>query len=229
MKFDHESLQFRVQARARSQRSRFHTPRCLTTVALFVAVGCGSSSRPEPHEANPSPPQVQAPAPVATPAPATPTAPPAVRRSPQIVDIEVPKLRARVNDQAQVLSKPEAARLEAKLTAHERATGQQFALLTLRGLNGVSVENFGFTVANHWKLGRKGHDDGLLVLVGINERQVDIEVGTGLESAIPDHVAASVIQDQIAPAFRAQDYASGLNAAFDRLIAAAAPAKPSQQ
>jgi uncharacterized protein len=137
----------------------------------------------------------------------------------------VPELRARVNDHAKLLSIPEVNALEAKLAAHEKATGQQFALLTWQDLRGVKVEDFGYTVANHWRLGRAEHDDGLLLVVAVNQRQVDLELGKGLESAISSELSRSVVHD-LSPAFRAEQYAAGLDKAFDQLIAAATPAKP---
>jgi uncharacterized protein len=191
-------------------------------------MGCHGPVESAPRKSDPAPASVATPASATTPA-AEPqpsaAAPPSARRRLQLIDAAVPELRARVTDRAELLSAAEATQLEAKLAAHERATGQQFALLTVRDLEGASAENYGFTVLNTWKLGRKEYNDGLLVLISRDDRKVDIEIGTGLESAIPDQIAASVIRDQIAPAFRDRNYAAGLNAAFDRLISLAAPSK----
>jgi uncharacterized protein len=187
-------------------------------VALLIAA---CSSKPPKESAAPSPP----PAPAAARLPAAP-APESSRHRPKLADITVPKLTARVNDYAKLLPQSDVTRLEQKLAEHERATGQQFALLIVPGLNGVDVADFGFTVLQHWKLGRKDYNDGLLVLVAPAERTVDIEVGTGLEPLISDALAASVIREQLTPAFREQKYGAGLNDAFNRLMAAARPRTP---
>jgi uncharacterized protein len=209
-------------SRARAARRWVLARGLLVLIASTVALGCRGPVESAPAKSDPTP------APIATPAAGpqpSAAAPSSAHRKLQLIDAAVPELRARVTDRAEVLSTAEATQLEAKLAAHERATGQQFALLTVRDLEGASAENYGFTVANTWKLGRKDHKDGLLLLISLNDRKVDIQVGTGLERAIPNQIAASVIRDQIAPAFRDRNYAAGLNAAFDRLISLAAPSK----
>jgi uncharacterized protein len=148
------------------------------------------------------------------------------RRGQQLLDIAVPELRGRVNDHAKLLTSRELAALESKLAAHEKATGHQFALLTWRDLDGVDAESFAFTVANRWKLGRAGHDDGLLLFVSVKPRKIDLEVGTGLERVVSDDLSGSVIRDVLTPAFREKRYAAGLHGAFDRLIAATSPTPP---
>jgi uncharacterized protein len=131
---------------------------------------------------------------------------------------ELPALTALVNDYARVLSPERAAALEAKLADHQRKTGQQFALLTVASLDGASIEQFAIDVAEQWKLGDKKRDDGLLLVLAPNERKVRIEVGYGLEGVIPDAIAARVIRDVLTPAFKQNDYAGGLEAAFSVLI-----------
>lgn len=195
-------------------------PHTAVFALAFFAAACGSNE--------PAREPVAAAAQVAAPVPAAPAPPPAPR-APKLVDVPVPKLSARINDYANILPKSDVTRLEFKLAEHERATGQQFALLTVPTLSGVDAADFGFTVAQRWKLGRKDHDDGLLVLIALDEHQTDIEVGIGLTPVISDELAASVIREQIGPAFREQKYGAGLNDAFNRLIAAARPrdsAKP---
>jgi uncharacterized protein len=215
-------------SRPRAARRWVFARALLVLIASSVAMGCHRPVEPAPGKSDLAPAPVATPASAPTPASPQPSAaaPSSARRKLQMIDAAVPEVRARVTDRAELLSAAEATQLEAKLAAHERATGQQFALLTIRELEGVSVENYGFTVLNTWKLGREGYNDGLLVLIGVDDRKVDIEIGTGLEGAIPDQIAASVIRDQIAPAFRGRNYAAGLNAAFDRLISLAAPSKP---
>jgi uncharacterized protein len=131
---------------------------------------------------------------------------------------ELPALTARVNDYANVLPPERAAALEAKLAEHERRSGQQFALLTVASLEGAAIEQFAIDVAEQWKLGDKKRDDGLLLVLAPNERKVRIEVGYGLEGVIPDAIAARVIREVLTPAFKQNDYAGGLEAAFVVLI-----------
>ena len=134
---------------------------------------------------------------------------------------ELPALKGRVNDYANVLPPERAAALEAKLAEHERRTQQQFALLTVSSLEGDAIEPYAVDVFEQWKLGDKKRDDGLLVVLAPNDRKVRIEVGYGLEGVIPDAIAARVIRDVMTPAFRQNDYAGGVEAAFTALIATA--------
>lgn len=132
-----------------------------------------------------------------------------------------PKLEGRVNDGAALLSPAAAERLERKLDAHEKATGQQFALLTLKSLEGDVIEDFAVRVFESWKLGKKGKDDGLLLVVALDDRKMKIEVGYGLEGVITDAVASRVIRGTLSPAFKTKNYEAGIERAFDALIARA--------
>jgi uncharacterized protein len=135
--------------------------------------------------------------------------------------LEVPPLAGRVNDHAGLLAAAEAQRIEQKLAAHEQATGQQFALLTVKSLEGDPLEDFSLRVVESWKLGKKGKDDGLLLLIVPNDRKLRIETGYGLEGAIPDAFASRVIRNVLTPAFRQKQYAQGIESTFDALIARA--------
>jgi uncharacterized protein len=132
---------------------------------------------------------------------------------------DVPVLRARVNDQAAILSPEQARALESKLETHEQATGQQFVLLTVPSLEGDPIEDLSIRVVEAWKLGQKKVDDGLLLLVAPNDRKMRIEVGYGLEGEIPDAFASAVIREVLTPAFRRGAYAEGIDQAFDLLMA----------
>lgn len=148
----------------------------------------------------------------------------AIPRTPRpgrrILDVPIPELKGRVNDYAPLLSSEEARALEAKLAEHEARTGQQFALLTVERLPEASIEDFGFTVANRWKLGRACYHDGALLLIALADRKLRIDVGYGLERAIPDERAALVVQE-MTPLLRLGKYGEAANVGFDRLIAAA--------
>jgi uncharacterized protein len=134
---------------------------------------------------------------------------------------DVPPLRAHVNDYAQLLSADRAAALEARLADYEQRTKHQFALLSVASLSGDTLEGFSMRVAERWKLGHKGKDDGLILLVVPSEHKMRIEVGYGLEGVIPDAIAARVIREVLAPAFRRGDFAGGVDAAFGALMHAA--------
>jgi uncharacterized protein len=134
---------------------------------------------------------------------------------------DVPPLRAHVNDHAQLLPRERAEALEARLAAYEQRTGQQFALLTMSTLGGDPIEDFSIRAAEQWKLGRKGQDDGLILLIVPNDRAMRIEVGYGLEGAVPDAIASRVIREVLAPAFRQGDFAGGIDSAFGALMHAA--------
>lgn len=101
---------------------------------------------------------------------------------------DVPTLAAHVNDTAGMLSPDERAQLEAQLVAYEHKTGRQFALLTIDSLNGDALEDFSIRVVEAWKLGQKGKDSGLLLLVVKDDHKLRVEVGYGLEGTVTDSV-----------------------------------------
>lgn len=130
----------------------------------------------------------------------------------------VPPLTAHVNDTGNLLSPSARAELERKLSDYEQKTGHQFALLTIDSLQGDALESFSIRVVEAWKLGKKGKDDGLLLLVVNKERKLRIEVGYGLEGTITDAFSARVIRNVVVPAMRAGNAASGFDQAFTLLM-----------
>jgi uncharacterized protein len=135
---------------------------------------------------------------------------------------DVPPLAAHVNDTASMLSPDERAKLEQKLTDYEHKTGRQFALLTIDSLNGDDLEGFSIRVVEAWKLGQKGKDSGLLLLVVKNDHKLRVEVGYGLEGTVTDAFSSRVIRNILTPAMRAGSVAPGLEQAFGALMAQAA-------
>ena len=129
----------------------------------------------------------------------------------------VPPLSARVIDQTSTLSDPQKAALSSKLAALEQSTGSQIVVLLVASTQPEDIAAYGQRVADTWKIGRRDVGDGLLIVVAKDDRRVRIEVAKTLEGAIPDLAAKRVIDAQITPAFRAGDYAGGLNAAIDQL------------
>jgi uncharacterized protein len=132
--------------------------------------------------------------------------------------LAVPPLTAHVNDEADMLSPSAEKALEQKLTAYEQRTQQQFALLTVDSLDGDALEDFSIRVVEAWKLGRKGKDDGLLLLVVKRDRKLRIEVGYGLEGDVTDAFSARVIRNVLTPALRAGKAEQGIDRAFDVLM-----------
>ena len=124
-----------------------------------------------------------------------------------------------VTDAAKILSEPDAHALNEKLAAFEQRSGAQFIIYTFPTLDNEALEDFTIRCAEKWKVGNKKYDNGLILFVFIKERKLRIEVGYGLERTITDAISSRVIRQYIAPKFQAGDYAGGLNAAADALIA----------
>ena len=134
------------------------------------------------------------------------------------LSLDVPPFRGYVNDTAGLLSSAEQQALEAKLTSYQQSTQQQFTLLTIKSLEGEPIENYSVAVADKWKPGRKREDDGLIMVVAVDDRKMRIEVGYGLEGDIPDAFASAVVREVMSPAFKAGQFNAGINSAFDMLI-----------
>jgi uncharacterized protein len=133
-------------------------------------------------------------------------------------DVAVPELRARVTDLTATLTAEQSQALESRFAAFEREKGSQIAVLIVPTTQPETVEQYSIRVAERWKLGRKGVDDGVLLLVAKDDRALRIEVGYGLEGAIPDAIASRVIEEIILPRFRAGDFYGGIDAAVTKLI-----------
>jgi uncharacterized protein len=135
-----------------------------------------------------------------------------------LADVPIPELVTRVTDISHTLSPEQESALEARLAAFEKEKGSQIAVLLLPTTRPETIEQYSIRVAEKWKLGRKGIDDGILVLMATQDREVRIEVGYGLEGVIPDVIAKRVIEEIMIPRFREGDVAGGLNAGVERLI-----------
>jgi uncharacterized protein len=132
-------------------------------------------------------------------------------------EIAVPPLKARVTDLTATLTSDQRAALEQKLAALEARKGSQVAVLLVPTTQPETVEQYAIRVFDQWKLGRKGTDDGVLLLVAKNDRQLRIEVGYGLEGAIPDAIARRVIDEDIVPLFKQGNFYGGISAGTDRV------------
>jgi uncharacterized protein len=133
--------------------------------------------------------------------------------------LPVPALSGRVIDQTGVLQPGPRQALEAKLEALERERGSQVVVLVVPSTQPEDIAAYAQRVGDSWKIGRREVGDGLLIVVAVNDRRVNIQVAKALEGAIPDLAARQIISNQIAPAFRAGDYAGGLAAAVDQISA----------
>ncbi|TXF11289.1 TPM domain-containing protein [Pelomicrobium methylotrophicum] len=130
----------------------------------------------------------------------------------------VPELRARVTDLAGMLSDAQRQALAQRLAAFEKKKGSQIAVLIVPTVRPETIEQYAIRVAEQWKLGRKGVDDGVLVLVARDDRQLRIEVGYGLEGVLSDALAKRIIAEVMVPYFREGDFYGGLSAGIERII-----------
>lgn len=132
--------------------------------------------------------------------------------------LDVPPLTGRVVDLAHVLLADVAASLTRDLEAHETKTSNQVAVLILPSLEGEPLESFSHRVGTTWKLGQKGTENGVLLLVALRERKVRIEVGYGLEGTLTDLRSAHIIRQEIVPRFRAGDLPGGILAGVQAIL-----------
>jgi uncharacterized protein len=121
-----------------------------------------------------------------------------------------PALTGRVVDDAQMLSPAAEARLTQELAVLEQQTGHQLVVATLPDLQGYEIEDYGYQLLRTWGIGRKGEDDGAILIVAPNQKKVRIEVGYGLEPVLTDALSSLLIQRAILPAFKAGDMEKGV-------------------
>ncbi|WP_295639793.1 TPM domain-containing protein [uncultured Methylibium sp.] len=129
----------------------------------------------------------------------------------------VPVLSASVIDQTGTLTATQVSALEAKLAAFEREAGSQLVVLMVGTTQPEEIAAYAQRVGEAWKIGRRDVGDGLIVLMAKDDRKIRIEVAKTLEGAVPDLAARQIIERAMTPAFRAGDFAGGLNAAVDQL------------
>ena len=135
--------------------------------------------------------------------------------------LDVPYLSGHVNDTAHMLSSEAVMDLEARLTSYEDSTGNQLVLLTIPSLEGEVLEDYALRVAETWKLGQEGADNGILLLIAREERKMRIEVGYGLEPSVTDAASHYIINDVIRPLFRQGEFEAGIREGMEALMQAA--------
>jgi uncharacterized protein len=132
--------------------------------------------------------------------------------------VAIPDLSERVTDLTQSLSIADKAQIEEKLSAFEKKKGSQIAVLMVPSTKPEEIDQYSIRVVEKWKIGRKKVDDGILILVAKEDHKIRIEVGYGLEGAVPDVTAKRVISEIIAPKFKQGNFAGGLSDGIDKLI-----------
>jgi len=131
----------------------------------------------------------------------------------------VPELwNMRVHDDAHVLKQETIDRLESQLKHYEDSTSNQIAILVISSLEGESLEEYSIKVAEKWALGQKEKDNGVLLLIAVDDHKMRIEVGEGLEGVLTDAMSSRIIRNEMAPAFRRGDFDGGITAAVDGII-----------
>lgn len=154
--------------------------------------------------------------------------------APSLYALEVPPPPDQwYTDRAGLLDAVQAAGLNEKLKNFEQTSGAQFITYVFPSIENEAIEDFTIRCVERWKVGQKKYDNGLVLFVFVKEKKARIEVGYGLEGTITDAYASRVIREHLAPHFQRQDYAAGLNAAADAIIArirgGEAPVPPLQQ
>jgi uncharacterized protein len=143
-----------------------------------------------------------------------------------------PPPTAYFNDYAGLVSAADAQRLDAKLRQFAKETSTQVVVTVFPDLPSPSLEDFTVRTAESWRVGRKDWDNGAVLFVFVNDRKMRIETGYGLEGALPDQLAGRILDNEVRPRFRAGDWAGGLEAGIDGILAAtrgeyqAPPTKP---
>lgn len=130
----------------------------------------------------------------------------------------IPLLTGHVVDRAGLLSASQAETLASRLRAFEQQHGSQLVVLIVPTVQPESIEQYSMRVFEAWKIGRKQTNDGILILVSVNDRKLRIDTGYGLEGAIPDAIAKRIVADTMAPRFRAGEPYAGLFAGVEQII-----------
>lgn len=131
--------------------------------------------------------------------------------------INIPQYSGRVNDFAQVFSPIFTSSLEQKILQVESQTTDQIAIVTVNNLQGTTIEDFAEQLFKAWGIGQKGKDNGILLLISVEDRKVRMEVGYGLEPIITDGRAGEIIRNQITPELKKGDYEAGVLAGVDKI------------
>ena len=130
----------------------------------------------------------------------------------------LPKPAGRITDLANIIDSATESELDSRLNELERTTSSEVAVVTVPSLDGVAVEDYAVRLFKEWGIGQAKTDNGVLVLVAPNEREMRIEVGYGLEGVLPDGLAGQIIRENFTPRFRDNDYSGGIRDGVGRVI-----------
>lgn len=133
-------------------------------------------------------------------------------------ELRFPQLTGRIVDEAGLLTPAERQSLTETLKAHEEATGNQVVVVTLRSLQGTSIEDYGYRLGRFWGIGQQGKDNGVLLIVAPDEHKVRIEVGYGLEGVLTDATSRVIIEQIMTPAFRSGRFGPGIVAGVGAIL-----------
>lgn len=136
-----------------------------------------------------------------------------------LAQVAVPTLTSRVTDLTGTLAPAQRTAIEQRLAAFDARKGSQIAVLLVPTTQPETIEQYAIRVADEWKIGRKGVDDGVILLAAMKDRAVRIEVGYGLEGALPDAVAKRIVEEYIVPRFKQGDFFGGIDAGVSRIMA----------
>jgi uncharacterized protein len=139
----------------------------------------------------------------------------------QVREIPKPPPGSAISDQANILSAQEEQLLNEHIAALDIGSSNQIGIATVKSLDGGDIEEVGITTSRNWAIGSKERNNGILILIVIEDRKMRIEVGSGLEGAIPDATAGSIIRNDMTPLFREGDYYHGILKAVESLSKAA--------
>ncbi len=132
----------------------------------------------------------------------------------------LPELHGRVNDLAGLLSADQEARLEALLKSYEEESSNQLVLAAVPSLEGEAIETYAVRLFEKWKLGDQKRDNGVLLVLAMEDRRMRIEVGYGLEGRLTDAISSAILRETLTPEFRNRRYFEGIYTAFEQIIAA---------
>ncbi len=133
---------------------------------------------------------------------------------------DIPKLKSRIMDLHGLLTPREEYNLETELKKFEHQTSNQLAVLIISSLQGYALEDYAIKVVDQWQLGDKKKENGVLLLIAMQDRKIRIEVGYGLEGALTDLISGTIIRNDLAPAFRSGHYYDGVSKALNSIMLA---------
>jgi len=131
-----------------------------------------------------------------------------------------PQLTGRVVDNANLLSQSQKDSLTQILKTHEEKTSNQIVVLTLKSLDGYEIADYSYQLGRYWQIGQKDKNNGVLLVIALNDKKLRIEVGYGLEGALTDKISHEIIEYTLKPKFRVNQYYSGIQSAVNKIIQA---------